>query len=88
MNMCSKCHKDSMKQVQTKLAASSIGNSVNGKSKESIVSANVDVRANSVDPKTIFMNSIFSCRSQQYDVSDPQPSSFTLGICQNNEEAK
>ncbi|KAK9929289.1 hypothetical protein M0R45_026393 [Rubus argutus] len=82
MNMCSKCHKDSMlKQDQANLAASSIGNVVNGKSKEPVVAVN------SVDPKPIFMNSIFSFRSE-YDVSDPRPSSFTFESGQNNGEGK
>jgi predicted nucleic acid binding AN1-type Zn finger protein len=40
-----------------------------------------------VDPKTIFMNSIFSFRSE-YDVSDPRPSSFTFGSGHNNGEGK
>ncbi|KAE9588147.1 hypothetical protein Lal_00003001 [Lupinus albus] len=58
MNMCSKCHKDMMlKQDQAKLAASSIGNIMNGSSSSSasepVVAANVDIPVNSVEPKTI-----------------------------------
>lgn len=57
-NMCSKCHKDMLfKQEQTKLAASSIGNLVNGSSNsipsEPILAAAVEVQVPSVEPKTI-----------------------------------
>uniref|UniRef100_A0A5B6YXA7 Zinc finger A20 and AN1 domain-containing stress-associated protein 8 n=1 Tax=Davidia involucrata TaxID=16924 RepID=A0A5B6YXA7_DAVIN len=52
MNMCSKCHKDmTMKEEQAKLAASSIGNIVNGSSstrgKEPDIVVVVDVQAGS-----------------------------------------
>ncbi|XP_043692040.1 zinc finger A20 and AN1 domain-containing stress-associated protein 8-like [Telopea speciosissima] len=58
MNMCSKCHKDWVwKQEQAKLAASSIGNIVNGSTssngKEPVVAGNVDVPVASVEPKII-----------------------------------
>ncbi|KAE9600370.1 putative transcription regulator A20-like family [Lupinus albus] len=58
MNMCSKCHKDMMlKQEQAKLAASSIGNIMNGSSSSSgnepVIAANVDISVNPIEPKTI-----------------------------------
>jgi hypothetical protein len=58
MNMCSKCHKDMMlKQEQAHLAASSLGNIMNGSTsnteKEPVVTAaSVDIPAISVEPKT------------------------------------
>ncbi|XP_028780069.1 zinc finger A20 and AN1 domain-containing stress-associated protein 8 [Neltuma alba] len=56
MNMCSKCHKDMMlKQEQAKLAASSIGNIMNsssGSGNEPVVSANVNITVNTLEPKT------------------------------------
>ncbi|RHN61069.1 putative transcription regulator A20-like family [Medicago truncatula] len=58
MNMCSKCHKDMMlKQEQAQLAASSLGNIMNGSTsnteKEPVVTAtSVDIPAISVEPKT------------------------------------
>lgn len=95
MNMCSKCHKDMMmKQEQAKLAASSIGSIVNGTSSSH---GKEPVAANPADPKTIFMNSAVTFRSE-YDspspfsfgpsesaVAKPDPESFTFGSGQNGE---
>ncbi|XP_029118662.1 zinc finger A20 and AN1 domain-containing stress-associated protein 8 [Elaeis guineensis] len=58
MNMCSKCHKEMiLKQEQAKLAASSIGNIVNGNGsgggKEPVISGNVDIAACSVETKAV-----------------------------------
>ncbi|KAL6966428.1 Zinc finger A20 and AN1 domain-containing stress-associated protein 8 [Sarracenia purpurea var. burkii] len=59
MNMCSKCHKDSiLKQEQAKLAATSIENIVNGTSSGSgkepaIASGTLNVQVGWVEPKTI-----------------------------------
>ncbi|PSR86841.1 Zinc finger A20 and AN1 domain-containing stress-associated protein [Actinidia chinensis var. chinensis] len=58
MNMCSKCHKDSiLKQEQAKLAATSIENIVNGSSsgniKELAIAGNLDVPVDSVEQKAI-----------------------------------
>ncbi|CAA2969445.1 zinc finger A20 and AN1 domain-containing stress-associated 8-like [Olea europaea subsp. europaea] len=56
MNMCSKCHKDTiMKQQHTKLADSSIENLINGSSgsnvKEPVISDAMDVQAGAVQLK-------------------------------------
>ncbi|KAL5169295.1 Zinc finger A20 and AN1 domain-containing stress-associated protein 8 [Glycine soja] len=68
MNMCSKCHKDMLlKQEQAKLAASSIGNIMNGSSssteKEPVVvaaaAANVDIPVIPVEPKTVSVQPLF-----------------------------
>ncbi|KAL5130131.1 Zinc finger A20 and AN1 domain-containing stress-associated protein 8 [Glycine soja] len=66
MNMCSKCHKDILlKQEQAKLAASSIGNIMNGSSssteKEPVVAAaaNIDIPVIPVEPKTVSVQPLF-----------------------------
>ena len=66
MNMCSKCHKDMLlKQEQAKLAASSIGNIMNGSSssteKEPVVAAaaNIDIPVIPVEPKTVSVQPLF-----------------------------
>ncbi|KAK6925656.1 Zinc finger, AN1-type [Dillenia turbinata] len=55
MDMCSKCHKDMLKQEQEKLAVSSIENLVNGSSsgteKEPIVAGSADVYVDLVMPE-------------------------------------
>uniref|UniRef100_A0A2P2LY73 Uncharacterized protein MANES_06G166800 n=1 Tax=Rhizophora mucronata TaxID=61149 RepID=A0A2P2LY73_RHIMU len=66
MNMCSKCHKDMLlKQEQAKLAASSIGNIVDGSSSSNesqiVVADAVNVQVNAVMAKTISMQP--SCAS-------------------------
>lgn len=58
MNMCSKCHKEMiLKQEQAKLAASSIGNIVNGSSssceKDSIFTRFPDLQSTSLDLKVL-----------------------------------
>eukprot|EP00262_Sarcandra_glabra_P008540 TRINITY_DN22070_c0_g1_i1.p1 TRINITY_DN22070_c0_g1~~TRINITY_DN22070_c0_g1_i1.p1 ORF type:complete len:172 (-),score=30.97 TRINITY_DN22070_c0_g1_i1:308-823(-) len=58
MNMCSKCHKDMvLKQEQAKLAASSIGNLVNGNGsidgKDPVIAETVDLAAGSIEPKIV-----------------------------------
>ncbi|XP_061363855.1 zinc finger A20 and AN1 domain-containing stress-associated protein 8-like [Gastrolobium bilobum] len=72
MNMCSKCHKDMMlKQEQAKLAASSIGNIMNGSSSSSgnepAIAANVDISINSIEPKTIPAQPLFGSGSEESD---------------------
>lgn len=66
MNLCSKCHKDYiLKQEQAKLAASSIGNIVNGNpsesGKEPAVTVPVDVQIGSVE--SVLNSTHASCTS-------------------------
>lgn len=62
LNMCSKCYKDALlKQEQEELAASSIGNIMNGNSsgngKEPVVTESVDVRAGVTETKIVSIQS-------------------------------
>lgn len=66
MNLCSKCHKDYvLKQEQAKLAASSIGNIVNGSpsdsGKEPVISVPVDVQVGSAE--SVLSSTQASCTS-------------------------
>lgn len=61
MNMCSKCHKDSMlEQDQAKLSASTIGSIMNGSSNsnqnEPSVTASMDMPVSLVEPKITSMH--------------------------------
>ncbi|CAL0324035.1 unnamed protein product [Lupinus luteus] len=77
MNMCSKCHKDMMlKQEQAKLAASSIGNIMNGSSSsiasEPVVVAIVDIPVNSIEPKTISVQPSLASASEESGEAKPK----------------
>jgi predicted nucleic acid binding AN1-type Zn finger protein len=77
MNMCSKCHKDMMlKQEQAQLAASSLGNIMNGTTsnteKEPVVAASVDIPVISVEPKKTIIKP-FSFGSTSEDSGDAKP---------------
>jgi hypothetical protein len=54
MNMCSKCHKDTiLKQEQAQLAASSIGSIVNGCGKEPVIAGIMNVDSTPFEPKHV-----------------------------------
>lgn len=79
MNMCSKCHKDMLlKQEQAKLAASSIGNIMNGSSSstenEPVVAAaaNVEIPVISVEPKTFSVQPLFGSVSEGSEEAKPK----------------
>ncbi|KAL2483097.1 Zinc finger A20 and AN1 domain-containing stress-associated protein 2 [Forsythia ovata] len=70
MNMCSKCHKDTiLKQQHTKLAASSVENFVNGGSgsngKKPAVTEAMDVQAEAVELKAASKHTSFDLFSGQ-----------------------
>ncbi|KAL9248388.1 hypothetical protein vseg_021714 [Gypsophila vaccaria] len=76
MNMCSKCYKDGiLKQEQAKLAATSIGNIVNGSSsrtdKEQVVVDTINAHAKAVEPKAIYTSE--SIQSGSGGSSDTKP---------------
>ncbi|XP_057456208.1 zinc finger A20 and AN1 domain-containing stress-associated protein 8-like [Lotus japonicus] len=81
MNMCSKCHKDMvLKQEQAKLAATSIGNIMNGSSSsieteptEPVVAASVDIPVISVEPKTISSQPVFGFGSGSGESGEEKP---------------
>ncbi|KAF7805392.1 zinc finger A20 and AN1 domain-containing stress-associated protein 8-like [Senna tora] len=86
MNMCSKCHKDMMlKEEQAKLAASSIGNIMNGSSSSSgnepVVSANVNIPVNSVEPKTISAQSFLASGSKESGEAKPKDGPKRCSSC-------
>uniref|UniRef100_A0A2P2LY67 Zinc finger family protein n=1 Tax=Rhizophora mucronata TaxID=61149 RepID=A0A2P2LY67_RHIMU len=76
MNMCSKCHKDMLlKQEQAKLAASSIGNIVDGSSSgnenEIAVDDAIYMQVDAVDPKIISLQQ--SCVSGSGESVEAKP---------------
>ncbi|MED6168826.1 Zinc finger A20 and AN1 domain-containing stress-associated protein 8 [Stylosanthes scabra] len=87
MNMCSKCHKDMMlKQEQAKLAASSIGNIINGSSSSSgndllVATTNVDISVNSVEPKTISVQPLFGSGSEESSEAKPKDGPKRCSSC-------
>ncbi|KAK7261555.1 hypothetical protein RIF29_27869 [Crotalaria pallida] len=86
MNMCSKCHKDMMlKQEQAKLAASSIGNIMNGSSSSSgnepVIAAKVDISVNSIEPKTISAQPSLSSGSEDSGEAKPKEGPKRCSSC-------
>lgn len=86
MNMCSKCHKDMMlKQEQAKLAASSIGNLMNGSSSSSgnepVIAANVDIPVNSTEPKAISTQPLSASVSEESGEAKPKDGPKRCSSC-------
>ncbi|KAE9585975.1 hypothetical protein Lal_00010265 [Lupinus albus] len=86
MNLCSKCHKDMMlKQEHAKLAASSIGNIMNGSSSSSgnepVVAANVDISVNSIEPKIVCAQSSLSSGSEEIRETKPKDGPKRCNSC-------
>ncbi|XP_020213137.1 zinc finger A20 and AN1 domain-containing stress-associated protein 8 [Cajanus cajan] len=87
MNMCSKCHKDMMlKEEQAKLAASSIGNIMNGSSSSTgnepvVAAANVDIPVISVEPKTVSVQPLFGSGSEGSGEAKPKDGPKRCSSC-------
>ncbi|XP_054811341.1 zinc finger A20 and AN1 domain-containing stress-associated protein 8 [Prosopis cineraria] len=85
MNMCSKCHKDMMLKQEQALAASSIGNIMNGSSSSSgnepFVSANVNTPVNSVEPKTTSEEPCLASGSKESGEAKPKDGPKRCNSC-------
>uniref|UniRef100_A0A2P2LY62 Zinc finger A20 and AN1 domain-containing stress-associated protein 8-like n=1 Tax=Rhizophora mucronata TaxID=61149 RepID=A0A2P2LY62_RHIMU len=86
MNMCSKCHKDMLlKQEQAKLAASSIGNIVDGPSSgnenDIVVADAVNVQVDAVKAKTTSMQPSYVSGSGESVEAKPKEGPNRCGTC-------
>ncbi|KAH9611960.1 hypothetical protein KSS87_007883, partial [Heliosperma pusillum] len=84
MNMCSKCHRESVLQEdREKLAVSSIENFVNGtcsKTKDPVIASSLDIKADTLVPKAV--NVQVPCGSSAGEPSDVKKGPSRCTSCQ------